>query len=169
MQNQPVGVPLSEWLRDIPWQLFGTFKFPYPIQQDSARGTMLQMTQSVAHTMQCRLGYVYAMERRDRTGVAIVPLHFHAAFVAPKPLSADLIADTWNNAVGRPHAGNGDLALVEPYDPSRRGIEYILKQMTDPDCQWTTHDVEFFSPTMPKHRMSPRSIRRWQEQLGVML
>ena len=84
--DQPVEVPTSEWLQDIPWQLFGTFKFPYPIQRESARATMLKMTQSVAHTMQCRIGYVYTMERRYRTNIAIVPLHFHAAFVAPKPL-----------------------------------------------------------------------------------
>ena len=147
--DRPVEVSTSEWLQGIPWQLFSTCKFPYPIERESACATMLKMTQSVAHTMQCRLGYVYTMERRDRTNTAIVPLHFHALFVAPKPLSAYLLADSWNNAVGRPNAGTGHLALVESYDSFSSGIEYITKHMTDPDCEFDQKNLGFFSSAIP--------------------
>ena len=41
-----------------------------------------------------------------------------------------------------------DLALVERYDPSRGGLDYVLKQTSDPDCHWNVRNLEFFNPTM---------------------
>ena len=180
MQNQRVEVPTlaavaDSWLQDVPWQLFGTFSFASPqIGQETAINRFTQMTEGVAKAMRSRIGYVYSLERRSKSTGAVVPLHFHAAFVAPRPIEHQLVSGMWwglNGPKGtnldrvQPH----DLAQVQPYDPSRGGVEYVVKQMTDPDCQWGLKNVELFSPSMPKHHISPRSIRRWQEQLGGVL
>jgi hypothetical protein len=168
MSHQPVEVPtaIGHWLQDIPWQLFATLSFAsLHVGYESARLKFKEMAHTVAHSMRTRLGYVYALERRSKSTGAIVPLHFHAAFVAPKPIEYQaIIGAWWAGAGGNQYNTLHDLARVQPYNSSLDGIAYIVKQMTDPDCQWDLKDVELFSPSMSKPRMSPRQARRWQEQ-----
>ena len=167
------NVPLAtvQWLQSVPWQLFATLEFPYlRTRYEPARLKFAEMVNTVERSLRTRLGYLYAMETRSKSG-AVVPLHFHAAFTAIRPIPDWLVAGVWNQAVGRSNSVGGDLALVEPYDPSMGGIEYIVKQVGDPNCEWDCRNVHLFSNSIqlePKSdHASLRSARRWQQQVSI--
>ena len=166
-----VPVATAQWLQSVPWQLFATLEFPYlRTRYETARLKFADMVNTVERCLRTRLGYLYAMETRSKSG-AVVPLHFHAAFTAIRPIPDWLVAGVWNQAVGRSNSVGGDLALVEPYDPSMGGIEYIVKQVGDPNCEWDCRNVHLFSDTIqlePKSdHASLRSARRWQQQVSI--
>jgi hypothetical protein len=66
----------------------------------------------------------------------------------------------------------GDLARVEPLDPSMGAIEYIVKQIDVPDCDWDIRNVHLFNPDVelePKlDHASLRSVRRWNQQVSML-
>lgn len=107
-------------------------------------------------------------ETRSKAG-AIVPLHYHAAFAAAKPISSELVAKTWKAGVGRTKSVGGDLAVVEPFDPAGGGIGYIVKQITDHGCEWDLRNTHLFGGGIHAERKSDhaslRSARRWQAQM----
>ena len=159
---QPVTV---EWLQPVPWQLWATLKFPYRAAQDSARHKFDEMANSIERSIRSRLCYVYAAEQRDRSGVVGVPLHIHAAFASLKTLTPQLVAGMWIGGVGRRDSVASDLARVEPYDPSKDGLAYIVKQIGYADTQLDYKDIDRFSGSPLSDRVQLREARRWQEQL----
>ena len=165
MQMNQAGdlqIAAGQWLQDVPWQLFATLEFPSArVRFETAHSKLHEMLHTVEHSLRTRVGCVYAAETRSKSG-AIVPLHFHAALTALRPIEYQLVMGAWGE--GRANSVQ-DLARVKPYDPSRGGIEYIMKQITDHDCQWGLKDVELFSNSMPKPHMGARANRRWLDQL----
>lgn len=163
---------IAQWLQSVPWQLIATFEFPSAhTGYETARRKFADMVNLCERSLRTRLCYLYAMESRSTSG-AIVPVHFHAAFTAIRPIPDWLVAGVWNAGLGRTNSLDGDLALVEPYDPAKDGIEYILKQNNDHNCEWDCRNVHLFSDTMhlePKSdHPSLRSARRWQQQVGEL-
>ena len=108
-----------------------------------------------------------AAETRSKAG-AIVPLHYRAAFAAAKPISSELVTDTWEAGVGRTNFVGGDLALVKPYDPALGGIRYIVTQITDHGCEWDCKNIHLFASGIEAERKSDhaslRLARRWDAQ-----
>jgi hypothetical protein len=51
------------------------------------------------------------------------------------------------------------------------GIDYILKQIEDPDCEWDVRNVHLFHPNVKLDskldHASLRSTRRWQQQVSL--
>jgi hypothetical protein len=88
------------------------------------------MLDIVAHSIGNRVGALYAAESRFKSSGDVVPLHFHAAIVALKPNAHQTVAGVW--AGGSLRASSiRELAVVEPYNPARAGVEYIIKQAAD--------------------------------------
>jgi hypothetical protein len=60
------------------------------------------------------------------------------------------------------------VAKLEPYDPERAGIGYILKGVNDHNNSWDCRNLEFFAPGIHSERKgdhrSLRAARRWQQQ-----
>jgi hypothetical protein len=160
---------IAQWLQSVPWKLFATLEFPSAhIRHETARRKFADMVDLCERILRTRLCYLYASETRSKSG-AIVPLHFHAAFTGIRPIPYQLVAGIWNEGVRRTNSVGGDLARVEPFDPARGGIEYIVKQICDPDCEWDCRNVHLFGNGIqlePKSdHASLRSARRWQQQV----
>jgi hypothetical protein len=162
---------VAAWLEDVPWQLFATFEFPTKATRpETANLKFAEMVNTVERTLRTRVCYVNASETRSRSG-APVPLHFHAAFAAARPIPPQLVAGVWNEGVGRTNSAGGDLARVQPYDPGMGGLGYIVKQIADQNCEWDCRNVDWFSnriQTEPKtDHASLRAARSWQIQAGM--
>jgi hypothetical protein len=171
MQNQrgdlqPVTV---EWLLPVPWQLWATLEFPYHATQDSARRKFDEMANLIERGTRTRLCYVYAAEQRDRSGVVRVPLHIHAAFASLKILTPQLVRGMWIGGVGRRDSEDSDLAVVKPFDPSKDGLAYIVKQIGYPDTQLRYKYIDRFRGEPLSDRVQAREARRWEEQLEGIL
>lgn len=166
--NTPDAV--ANWLQPIRWQLFATLEFPWRARPETASRKFAELVDKMERSLRTRVCYVNATETRSKTG-AIVPLHFHAAFTAVRPISHQLVAGIWNASIGRATSEAGDLALVEPYDLSRDGIRYITKLMADPDCGLDLRNVHLFNKAIavePKQdHVSLRSARRLIAQAGL--
>lgn len=164
-QRGDLQIASAQWLADIPWGVFATLSFASPhIRPEAAITKFNEMIETLERTMRTRIGYIYAMERRSRSG-AIVPLHIHAALVALKPIDCQLVRDAW----GMSGANGTNKAQVEPYDPDRAGAEYIVKHATDPDCELGDRNLEFFNGSPLSDRMQSREAQRWREQLAQAL
>jgi len=181
-QRRDLQTVAAEWLAPIRWQLFATLSFASShIRPEAAITKFNEMIETVQRVQSTRLGYIYAMERRSRSGV-IVPLHIHTALVALKPIDCQLVRDAWG-VPRRPAADSQaeveepqlqtatgtNKALVEAYDPNRAGVEYLFKQIQDPDCECDSHNLEYFNGSPLSDRMQSREARRWQEQLEQIL
>ncbi len=158
-------IATAGWLQDVPWQLFATLSFASPrIRFETAHSKFHETLNIVAHSIRTRVGALYAAETRSKFSGAVVPLHFHAAIVALMPIAHQMVAGAW--AGGNLRASSiHELAVVEPYNSARAGVEYIIKQAEDTGCEWGLRDVEFFSPSLPNPHMGARASRRWQDQL----
>jgi hypothetical protein len=162
---------LIDWLKPIQWQAIAALTFPRTVGEEAASRTFSGFVNEIERDQRGRICTASAMERRSRDGEP-VPLHIHAAIASLKPITTQLVSDAWNHAAGRPSSLRSDLALVERYDPSRGGLDYLLKQTSDPNCHWDIHNVEYFNPkmqpTVKADHTSLRSARRWSQQVSVL-
>jgi hypothetical protein len=162
-QRGDIQTVTAEWLRPISWQLFATLSFASPhIRYETAVAKFHEMTNTVERAMRTRLGYLYTLERRSRSG-AVVPLHFHAAFVSTRPIEYQLVAGAWAGDSLSTHSIQ-ELARLEPYDHDRAGVEYIVKQINDPDCESDFKHLRLFNGSPLSDHMQSREARRWSKE-----
>jgi hypothetical protein len=163
--DAPIAV--AEWLQPVLWQLFATLEFPWNCRPETASVKFAKFIDTLERSLRTRICYLNAAETRSKSG-AIVPLHYHAAFAAAKPILSKLVVETWEAGVGRTKSVGGDLALVEPYDPARGGIRYIVKKIGDDGCEWDHKNVHLFADgvhtELKSDHASLRSARRWLAQ-----
>jgi hypothetical protein len=176
-----LAAALSEWLKPIKWQHFATLEFPWSARPETAVAKFASFINELEKTLRTRICVVYGAETRSKSG-ATVPLHFHAAITAMKPIQAQLIVDLWLHEVGRDGSTTSasgevvarkgkvksDLALVVPYNPALNGIGYIMKQVQDDSFHWDARNIPFFtsqpsSDTMQDHA-ALRAARRLLKQ-----
>jgi hypothetical protein len=172
---------ISEWLKPIKWQHFCTLEQPWSARPETAIAKFTSMVNKLERTIRTRACVVYGAETRSKSG-ATVPVHFHAALTAVKPIPAQLIVDLWLHEVGRDGSitsssgevvvrkgkVKSDLALVVPYNPSLNGIGYIMKQVQDDSFHWDSRNINLFAPpasidTKQDHA-ALRAARRLQKQ-----
>ncbi|MGA2753233.1 MAG: hypothetical protein ABSE53_05650 [Terracidiphilus sp.] len=161
---------VAAWLQPVPWQLVATLEFPWNARPETADRKFTELIDSVERGMRTRICYARALESRAKSGER-VPLHIHAALASAKPIPHQLVSGIWNSQVGRTNSSNSDLAFIEPYNPSQCGIQYLLKQIDDPDCEWDFRNVHLFNPNVKLDskldHASLRSARRWQQQVSL--
>ena len=169
-KSSDVPEAVANWLQPIQWQLFATLEFPWRPRPETAGRKFAELVNTMERSLRTRVCYVNATETRSKSGT-IVPLHFHAAFTAARPIPHKLVAGIWNASVGRAASEGGDLALVEPYDLSRDGIRYITKLMAHPACGLDLRNVHLFNKAIrietKTDHASLRSARRFQAQGGT--
>jgi hypothetical protein len=150
---------ISEWLKPIKWQHFLTLELPWSARPATAIAKFSSMLNKLERAIRTRACVVHGAETRSKSG-ATVPLHFHAAMTAVKPIPAQLIVDLWLHEVGRDGATTSasgevvvrkgkvksDLALVVPYNPALNGIGYIMKQVQDDSFHWDTRNINLLTP-----------------------
>jgi hypothetical protein len=170
LTHSRMNAAATEWLQPVPWQLFTTLKFPYSASNETATRKYSDLINNIEHNMRTRVCSVSAIENRSKYGER-VPLHIHSALACLKPIPPELVTDLWNAGVGRGNSENNDLSVIKRFDSTICGIEYILKQVNDPDCEWDFRNIHLFNPNVrlePKlDHKSLRSARRWHKQVSI--
>jgi len=161
----------AEWLRPVPWQLFATLEFPWNASHKTASRLFDSLINKLERFMRTRVCFLRALENRSKRGER-VPVHIHSALACLRPISPQLVSGIWFASVGRPDSKESDLVEIESFDSSMSGVDYIVKQMGDPDCEWDIRNVHLFNPDVkpePKSdHASLRSDRRWHQQVSML-
>jgi hypothetical protein len=161
----------ADWLRPVPWQLFTTLEFPRRARPEIATAKFGEFIDSMERNLRSRVCSVHVLESKSKDRGERVPLHIHSALTAIKPIDPWLVSSAWHARVGRTDPTSSDLVLTRPFDPEMGGIEYILKQMDDPDCEWGFRNLHLFNPNVKLDSKldytSLRSARRWQQQVSM--
>lgn len=152
------------FLRPVRWDWFGTFTVTRSVRNgdEERRWLWNEFLARVRAEHHDTLGYVYAEERRSGAGVlSRINLHFHVLFVSNRPLDRRMLRRKWAELAGNASAA----AEIEPYDPSRRGLGYMLKLVDRDDSNWQISDgVAFFRPEQPQGT-DCRSRRRYRRHV----
>jgi hypothetical protein len=161
----------ADWLRPVPWQLFTTLEFPGRARPEIASAKFGEFINTMERNLRSRVGSVHVLESKSKDRGERVPLHIHSALTANKPIDPRLVSSAWHARVGRTDPTSSELVLTRPFDPEMGGIEYILKQIDDPDCEWDFRNVHLFNPNVnldsKLDHASLRSARRWQQQVSI--
>lgn len=142
MQAQ-VTSPLVHAIRDVPWQVFGTFTFKTPLPVNREAEVLIRNLQRKA----CRMAHVHCESgfflTRGELGELNGRFHYHTLFgnFPPFASASGFCLDLRNYWHGlRRHRGNlvwtregnlspmqGDGAQVWPYDSALDGVKYVMK------------------------------------------
>ena len=135
--------PLVHAIRDVPWQVFGTFTFKNPLPVNREAEVLIRNTMRKA----CRMAHVHFLSAffctRGELGELSGRFHYHMlignfpAFAGASGFCLDL-RNFWQRL--REHRGSlvwmregklspiqGDGAQVWPYDSTLDGVQYVMK------------------------------------------
>lgn len=151
------------WLRLVPWQLFCTLTFAWPVSDPQAVKVFGEFVNRVERFLRCPIGLVRGDEKRfSGCGMPGAPRHFHALLAAHVRLDKHWIADVWMNMAGRRKNGSG--ADVRFYDPKLPGLAYVLKFINHPNGDWDLRNIDLFMQTCNPEDMNCRQRRRLARQ-----
>jgi len=160
---------VASWLNPVPWQLFGTFETPWRASPETLSSKFTGLIRSLEESMRTRICTVSTIENKSKHGER-VPNHIHAALASLRPIPQLLVEETWLQGVGRMHSmTNSNLAEVVPFKSPM--LEYVLKQISDQDCEWDVSNLQYFNSNVPSvpgtnHR-SLQMARRWLKQVSM--
>jgi len=147
------------WLRPIPWQLFATFTFAWPVSDPQAVRVFREFVNRLEKGIREPVAYIRGDEKRySGCGMPGAPLHFHALLTARRKLDPRLVADLWMSMAGRRENGTG--ADVRIYDPSLGGLSYVLKLINDPLDDWDLRNIDLFLSPLDQSDTKSRQRRR---------
>ena len=150
------------WLQSVPWQLFATFSFVWPVSDAQAAQVFKAFMNRLEKSLRCPIAYVRGDEKRfSGCGKPAVPRHYHVLLAAAVRLDPTYVADTWMRMAG--FRANGGGANVRAYDPSGNAIAYTLKFISEPDGNWDSRNLDLYllSPTVEiNHRIRRRLARQ---------
>jgi hypothetical protein len=148
----------EEWLQEVPWQLFCTFTFAWPVSDSRAIAVFNGYINRLERSMRCPIAYLRGDEKRfSGCGMPGARRHFHGLLAATCRLDCHLIANVWMDMAG--HRENGAGAHVLIYDPSQGGLAYCLKFINQPGGDWDFGNLDLFLP-MNREQMNKRQRRR---------
>jgi hypothetical protein len=151
--------PYEAWLKNVPWQLFCTFTFAWPVSDPQALRVFGEFTNRLEKLIRGPIGFVRGDEKRfSGCGMPGAPRHFHALLAAHRKLNPHFVAHLWMDMAGRRENGAG--ANVRIYDPNLGGLAYTLKFINEPDGDWNLRNLDLFLLRSPKKEMNRRERRR---------
>ncbi len=149
----------ANWLESVPWQLFATFTFAWPVPDPQARRVFGEFIERLERFVRGPIVLVRGDEKRySGCGMPGAPRHFHAVLAAHRQLNRRFVADLWMNLAGRREGGAG--ADVRIYDPSLDGLAYVLKFINQPLGDWDFRNLDLFLRQLDLHQMNSRQRRR---------
>jgi hypothetical protein len=147
------------WLKNVPWQLFCTFTFVWPVSDPQAQKVFKGFANRLERYVRGPIIFLRGDEKRfSGCGMPGAPRHFHALLAAHRKLNQQVVADLWMSMAGR--RANGAGANVRIYDPSLGGLAYTLKFIDDPEGDWDLRNVDLFLSPLKQHAMNSRQRRR---------
>jgi hypothetical protein len=120
-----------EWLDQYHWTWFVTLTLREGIRRKSANRLVREWITLLEESE----GAVVSWIRMAEFGGELGTLHFHALVAGVHGTTISQAEALWKRMAGR--------AMISPYDPSRRGLEYTLKSMEnspDYDFDASLHD-----------------------------
>jgi hypothetical protein len=153
----------ERWLGTVPWQLFCTFTFAWRVSDAQALKVYDEFVRRLEIFLRGPIVYVRGDEKRySGCGTPEAPRHFHAVITGHRRIDPELVSDLWELLAGRRENGAG--ANVRIYDPSLRGLAYVLKFISQPNGDWNLRNLDLFLPTAERGPLNRRQRRRLVRQ-----
>lgn len=148
-----------DWLRAVPWQLFSTLTFAWPVSDPQAVNVFAEFIDRLEKYLRGPVGLIRGDEKRySGCGMPGAPRHFHALLTAHREIDRHFVADLWMNMAGRRENGSG--ADVRIYDPNLDGLAYVLKFINEPLGDWDLRNLDLFLPSPEAKQVNYRQRRR---------
>jgi hypothetical protein len=148
-----------DWLRPVPWQLFCTFTFAWPVSDPQAGRVFAVFIDRLERFLRGPIIFVRGDEKRfSGCGKPGAPRHFHAVMTAHRRIDPCFVTDLWMSLAGRRQKGAG--ADVRIYDSSRPGLAYVLKFIDQPNGDWDLRNLDLFLPSADRESLNRRQRRR---------
>jgi hypothetical protein len=147
------------WLRQVPWQLFCSFTFAWPVSDPQAVKVFREFVNRLERFVRGPIVFVRGDEKRySGCGMPGAPRHFHALLTAHRRLDRHFVADLWMSMAGRRENGAG--ADVRIYNPNLAGLAYTLKFLNQPLGDWDLRNLDLFLRPPERQQVSSRQRRR---------
>jgi hypothetical protein len=149
----------AEWLGTVPWKLFATFTFAWPVSDEQANTVFKAFINEIEHRVRSPIAFVRGDEKRKAGyGLSESGRHYHVLLTSQAALDPDSIAKIW-----RMHGGSGkgqDSAKVDQYNAELPGTEYCLKLINETEGDWSFRNLDHFLPGHITDENNHRSRRR---------
>jgi len=163
---EPV-IKLASWLKNAPWQVFCTYTFGWRLSDEKAEHSFRTYINWVERTIKADVSYVRGHEKRlSGCGKPACGRHFHAVMASAARLDTTLLEVLWREVAGN----HGDGANVRPYEPTRNGVQYVLKNMNQQHGDWSFRKLHLVLPgigTEAKNHQERRNLQRHQARLNA--
>lgn len=147
------------WLRPLPWEIFATLTFAWPVSDPQALKVFRQFIDRIEKGLRGPIALVRGDEKRfSGCGKPGAPRHFHVLMAAHRPLDRRWVCEHWMRLAG--YRSNGAGADARIYDASLPGVDYVLKFINQPDGDWDFRNLDLFLPTAEVGQFSRRQRRR---------
>lgn len=154
----------AAWLKPVKWQLIATFTFGSRLSDEEANRRFDEFIDRLEGTVKSDVTYVRGDEKRfSGCGMPGCGRHYHVVMASAAPLSPAVVEWLWKEVAGSWDDG----ADVQPYDPSRNGIGYVLKMMNQPYGDWTFRNLHLLFPVGPEslNKRQRRHLRRHEARM----
>ena len=157
----------AEWLQGVPWQLFCTLTFAWPVSDWQAPQVFKAFMNLLERSFRCPIAYLRGDEKRfSGCGKPAAPRHYHVMLAAAVRLDPTCVGDTWMRMAGFRADGAG--AKVCAYDPKGNAIAYCLKFIFQPEGNWDFRNLDLYlcpPNAMNKNRRQRRRLARNAQRL----
>jgi hypothetical protein len=149
----------AAWLEGVPWQLFCTFTFAWPVSDMQADRVFHEFIVRLETRIRGPIAYVRGDEKRfSGCGKPGAPRHFHALIGAHRQLHCQWVAEEWMRLAGRRKNGAG--ADVRVYNAGGGALPYCLKFIHTPRGDWAFANLDIFLEPLKLDEMNKRQRRR---------
>lgn len=153
----------SDYFRVVPWQLYCTFTFAWPVSDSHAEQVFRAFIDRLEQAFRCPIGWLRGDEKRfSGCGKPGAPRHYHAVLIAGRMLDSNVVANVWLQMAGWGENGAG--ADVRTYNPSLEGINYLFKFISEPSGNWDFGNLDLFMPPAENKQTNRRERRRLSRQ-----
>jgi hypothetical protein len=159
LANWEPAIESAHWLKAAPWQVFCTYTFGWRVSDEEAEHAFQAYIDRIEGTIKADVSYVCGHEKRfSGCGKPACGRHFHAVLASAAPLSPPLLKVLWTGMAGN----RDDGADVRTYDPDRKGLLYVLKNMNQQHGDWSFRKLHLVLPNVAASALNHRSRRNLQ-------
>jgi hypothetical protein len=152
----------AQWFGAVPWQLFCTFTFAWPVSDAQAAQVFKAFMNRLERSFRCPIAYLRGDEKRfSGCGKPAAPRHYHVMLAAAVRLDATFIENTWMLMAG--FRANRAGAEVCAYDTKGNAIAYCLKFIFQPEGDWDFKNLDLYlcpPNAMNRNRRQRRRLAR---------
>jgi hypothetical protein len=151
----------GDFFREFPWQLYVTLTFSRDISNNQADAILDRFIDDMEQRIRAPLSVLIGKERGNYSGCGrpSIRIHFHLLLECAYPVDARLLADVWKKPEYGGERTQGPGAWVVPYDPKLDAASYVMKGITDPNCDWSFRNLDLISPKTPASYATSAKMR----------